>query len=553
MNALKRKLDEANEKLQMIEATKLTLEFKLKSAEASDSKLKETIQFLEEGVSQLQLEKEEIEIGLRKEITEARNAKRNLEKAMSETKEELENQIAEENQKVIELQAEVSMLKRNYEERISIMVSEKKQAVSILEAKNDDLESKIEKLLITLEEAESELKSLQSQLFLKDSLIKTSNLDLAALEASHNSLLTEVETLKDSLKASLAKISDNNTSLASLQSTIDHLTLFNKALEEKLSSAEEHVRQLESEKAQHEEHFSLSEINIKQHKRPVHEAETSEFERGLELSMEERLTLESNTIAVVRVVLYDSRTWCLVRVAGNSYKYAWYEKYLLEEINTEIHCPVPYETELEQKIALLEQDCEQVLEIRELHFPEELQEKKLFAVVETLLAAYANSRKSIARPIQVMEYDPDLHESPVSGLDAAGKMQEKGLDSPMQVTAEEAVTLFAKMKNLEEENMELENRIMLLNQQLLHFKNEGKTSQFGGKSTATIEQVKSISVSLFEKLPVQADDVESNIKVMLEIMGMNKDAQEKLNERRGIKNSPAKKSSFKKLFSKQKS
>ena len=86
----------------------------------------------------------------------------------------------------------------------------------------------------------------------------------------------------------------------------------------------------------------------------------------------------------------------------------------------------------------------------------------------------------------------------------------------------------------------------------MHFKNEGKVNQFSAKSTATIDQVKSISVSLFEKLPVQADDVESNIKVMLEIMGMNKDAQQKLNERRGIKAGPVRKSSFTKLFSKQK-
>ena len=425
-----------------------------------------------------------------------------MEKNKSENQETLENQLAE-----------AIILQKNHESQISAITTEKNQTIATLESKIDDLEKTLEK----------------NSLILKD-------------------LESEIQTLKENLKICNSQLSDRNTSILSMQSTIDELSHLSKSLESQLSASEANVHQLESEKSLHDPHLSLSEISKNPNKRPLHYSETSEFERGLDRSLEERLNLETNAIAVVRAVLYDSHTWCLVRFSNPDQKY---ERNILEEIHPGVQCPVPYEVELEEKIERLNEDCKQVMEIRELHFPEELQKRGLFEVVEIMLACYVNSRKTVARPIQVTEYDPDLHQSPVSGLEV-GNSPDSAPEALVQVTAEEANHLFQKMKDLEEENMELENRIMLLNQQLMHFKNEGKVNQFSAKSTATIDQVKSISVSLFEKLPVQADDVESNIKVMLEIMGMNKDAQQKLNERRGIKAGPVRKSSFTKLFSKQK-
>jgi hypothetical protein len=139
----------------------------------------------------------------------------------------------------------------------------------------------------------------------------------------------------------------------------------------------------------------------------------------------------------------------------------------------------------------------------------------------------------------------------VSPIETVG-LSDNFSESSVPVTAEEVNQVFAKMKNLEEENEELENRIMLLNQQLVYFKSEGKTNNFSNKTDATVEQIRSITVSLFEKLPLQQHDVESNIKILLDIMTMNKEAQDKLMEIRVGKKSPAKPSKLKGFFLKTK-
>ena len=46
-----------------------------------------------------------------------------------------------------------------------------------------------------------------------------------------------------------------------------------------------------------------------------------------------------------------------------------------------------------------------------------------------------NSRKAVARPIQVMEYHSDLHQSPVSGL-KVGDILDSTPEAVAQITAE---------------------------------------------------------------------------------------------------------------------
>lgn len=542
---MNRKLDEANERLQLLEATNLTLEFKVKSSEASDGKLKDTIQFMEDHVSQLEKDKEKIELEFGKEISELKGAKKTLEKQVSENKEIIENY----EEKIRETEVLLVSKKAEFEEKISCLTTEKNR----FSEKNEELSEKVDDFSVKIDEFESHIQSLEKQLELKNTLFKSSQADLTSLEEVHSKtvkLLEENTLLTESLKSELQ---ERKKKQYILNSTIEDLTAKLSDYESQIESLKIQVNDMEQQyKILYDENISLNDFNQKIR---VHDTENSDFEKDLEKSIEEhsKRLLTSNTIIVVKVVLYDTQTWCLVSVKSQHPTYVWYEKHLLEEITPELACPEPSELELERKIKMLTNSSLELARIQEVPFPSELVSDALVEKIEELVRAYEKSRKATIKPIKVFEFDPELQAVQVSDI---GSPQFSGVPdhtSESLVTAEEANQIFKKMKDLEEENMELENRIMLLTQQLLYFKNEGKTSQFGGASDPTVEHVRSITVSLFEKLPMQTGDVESNIKILLDIMGMQKDAQDKLMERRGIKTSPAKQpSGFKKLFSKKK-
>ena len=277
----------------------------------------------------------------------------------------------------------------------------------------------------------------------------------------------------------------------------------------------------------------------------------SDFDRDSEIYLEEheKKELSIGNFIVCRVIRYENKIWCLVQAKNQKPEYNWYEKYILQEVNQDIQYPKPIEEELEEKVSMLTEENKELALIRNLEFPEEYKSDTLVKIIENLLNYYITKKAGTAQPIKVTSFH--IENIPISSIESAESIPDHISDLSVQVTAEEANQIFKKMKVLEEENTELENRIMLINQQLSYFKSEGKTNNFGNKSDATMEQIKNIILSLFEKLPLQTNELESNIKILLDIMGMNKDSQERLMNARKGKNSPVKQSGFKKLFSKK--
>ena len=584
INTINRKLDEANEQIQILETTKDALEFKLKSSESSDNKLKATIQNLENNLTELANEKNAIEAELGKEILDLKNNKKQMERSFSEIKETLAKEYADNNEiyekKIFELELFIKSSQERNEEKILALNNEKKILSNKFESKIDSLENKIEEQQTRIEDLGNEMRSLQKLLEIKENLYKNAQADFEVLESKYSKLLDlqknaeeEIEKNKELInnyknndiiseniiKEFTLRISDyesqieeSKKNISSMFSSIEDLEKQKEKLTAKLTSSQDFVCKLqEDNKILLNDNTSLNEINRNLSGKSLLASGDSDFDRDSEIYLEEheKKELSIGNFIVCRVIRYENKIWCLVQAKNQKPEYNWYEKYILQEVNQDIQYPKPIEEELEEKVSMLTEENKELALIRNLEFPEEYKSDTLVKIIENLLNYYITKKAGTAQPIKVTSFH--IENIPISSIESAESIPDHISDLSVQVTAEEANQIFKKMKVLEEENTELENRIMLINQQLSYFKSEGKTNNFGNKSDATMEQIKNIILSLFEKLPLQTNELESNIKILLDIMGMNKDSQERLMNARKGKNSPVKQSGFKKLFSKK--
>ena len=584
INTINRKLDEANEQIQILETTKDALEFKLKSSESSDNKLKATIQNLENNLTELANEKNAIEAELGKEILDLKNNKKQMERSFSEIKETLAKEYADNNEiyekKIFELELFIKSSQERNEENILALNNEKKILSNKFESKIDSLENKIEEQQTRIEDLGNEMRSLQKLLEIKENLYKNAQADFEVLESKYSKLLDlqknaeeEIEKNKELInnyknndiiseniiKEFTLRISDyesqieeSKKNISSMFSSIEDLEKQKEKLTAKLTSSQDFVCKLqEDNKILLNDNTSLNEINRNLSGKSLLASGDSDFDRDSEIYLEEheKKELSIGNFIVCRVIRYENKIWCLVQAKNQKPEYNWYEKYILQEVNQDIQYPKPIEEELEEKVSMLTEENKELALIRNLEFPEEYKSDTLVKIIENLLNYYITKKAGTAQPIKVTSFH--IENIPISSIESAESIPDHISDLSVQVTAEEANQIFKKMKVLEEENTELENRIMLINQQLSYFKSEGKTNNFGNKSDATMEQIKNIILSLFEKLPLQTNELESNIKILLDIMGMNKDSQERLMNARKGKNSPVKQSGFKKLFSKK--
>ena len=510
-----------------------------------------------------------------------------MEKGYNENKEKIIKAYEDKNdaneKKIFELELLIKNNQDQNDEKISFLNNEKKNIISKLESLIEDIENKLEAKTIAFEDLETQQKFLEKQLELKNNLYKNSQADLEETEGKYSKLLELKKTAdeeakknkefinnykitnaatEDSIKEYILKINESECQIEDLKQEISSLLLKIEELERqkekisiKLASCEEMIFKLQEEnRLISEENFILNDLNSKSlSKRSQIASIDSDFEKESENSLEDHEKKENSfsNFIVCRVVRHDNRLWCLVYAKNQNPEYNWYEKYILQEVNPEIQCPKPVEEELEEKISILTENNQELLAIKSFEFPEEFKSEFISKTIESLLNYYKTRKSDVAKPIKATNLH--LENIPFASIESidSGEIPDNVSESPVQVTAEEASQIFTKMKVLEEENMDLENRIMLLTQQLLYFKNEGKNNPLG-KSDITIEQIRTIILSLFEKLPLQSNDIESNIKIILDIMNLNKESQDKIMEIRKIKNSPAKQSGFKKLFSKKK-
>jgi hypothetical protein len=437
---------------------------------------------------------------------------------------------------------------------------------------------KLEEFINQIDEYQDQIKSLKKQLELKDNMYNLASHELDQLKITHSSTLLksdrldeenkkleeEIEKYQKKLQSSQNTIKENNAKIYELNdqieksnkkidtinNTINQLSHEKSGLSSLVSSLQaDNEKLLCNNKTLEAENESLMEVQKSLNKK---ELESDDFDRDLELPSEDLDRKNMENIIVCKTVKHENKTWCLIYLKNQNPEYKWYERYILQDLNSSIDFPPVFEEELQQKISELTEASEELSAIKSLRFPEDLKKESLIESIESLIKTYT-SRRSSKRPIKVVN-DDDEFGIPVSGLpniDSGSRISDNFSESSVKVTAEEAGQFFIKMKNLEEENMELENRILLLNQQLAYFRTEGNSSNFSGRSDANLDQIQSITLSLIEKLPVQTSEVESNIKVVLDIMNLNKEQKDKLNEIRE-KKSPKKVSGFKKLFSKGK-
>lgn len=565
----------------MLEATKQALELKIKSSESAETKLKSTITALQDNLSSLQSEKDSLEEELRKEILELKSQKKHLERILNDEREnkqiEFEGLTESYTRQIAELEMLLKISQEKSDEKFSGMLIEKNNSIQKYEAQNEALEKKIEEISDILDDKNSEFTNLQKQIALKDRLYETSKSDFDNLEKQLSDMILDKENIEkdhknlkmifDSLHDSESKAQQEIISLSSqisdfkqslqnseiaineLSQTLDFSYKEKQELEKKLQLTEDNVSRLESDiKILEDEKSSLMQSRRSMSKR----TEGEEFEKDLEFSIEEHEKKETNVtnFVVCKVVKYDNKTWCLVYVKNQNPEYNWYEKYILKDINPSLEIPIAYEDQIEHKLQLLNEEIKELSSIKVLIFPEELKCESLLGTIEMLIKNYSASKMLALKPIQASEYSEDISSIPVSGLSQDDRYSDS--NKSVKVTAQEATEIFKKMKILEEENMELENRIQLLYQQLAHLKTEGRTGQYSGKSEATVEHLRGIFTSIIEKLPIQSGDIESNIKVILEILNVSKEYKDQIMEKRGEKASSEKKNPFKNFFKKKK-
>ena len=564
------KLDEKSAELEMIENSRQALEFKVKSLENSDSKFKAVIADLEENIRESEDMRKKTEDSLNKEITELRAQKRNLEKQIVEINEEFEGRLEEARNDLIVKLTQAEEFARDLQETIAekdLALKEKAGFVLKLQGKNDEMEIKIEEYsssvavkerkIFELEDEVSKLsKKLEESLSESESIssgISASNERIRDLESQQQSHMLTIESLNQSLSSCYSKLESQSIEIKSLSEQLSESQNLSNELQSSLKSSEKSrsdlisriddlertISKCQSEiKSLEEEKSSLIE-NSKQ-KRSASETENEEFDFSIAEPK------ELSNFLVCKVVRYENRTWCLIYVKNQSPEYNWYEKYFLQESYPSAEFPVPYEEQLESQIQSLQSKLELYEKIKSFPYPEDLRSLELLELLKELVNNY-NQRRSIVKPIKIGSFEPDVSSPAISNFTGEHDMRS---ESEVQITAEEAGDLFKKMTALMRENEELENDKILLSQQLNFFKVEQRSDMFN-KSGNSVDEMKPILVSILEKIPNQGPDIEKNINILLDMIGMVKEAKLTLTEKRNQKQTPEK-SGFKKLFSKKK-
>lgn len=565
-------LDEKNAELQMIQQTMQALDFKLKSFENSESKFKSIIQNLDENLKELETQKKTSEEGLSKSIQDLKSQKKHLETLLSETKDQYESQIDllrdQSSQKLqqIEDQLKEALEKLSQSEEALESKSSKSQKY---QKKIQELEQKIAEYLEALslkdhqiQDLEAELSDQKHQLESLNSNFNGISVDFSRSEnqilelvQKNDALMLTIESLNDSLTESKSELSNSSAQISELSSKMSELQEINESLSNSLRSSERTNSELMSKIDDLESSISrcMSDIRtLESEKNSL--IESSKYKKSsndldnedLDFSVEGHRELTMQFL-VCKVVKYENRTWCLIYVKNQQPEYLWHEKYILQELNQNTEFPTPYEDQLESRIMDLESKVSILNEIQGLSYPENVKSQDIFTTIKTLVNHF-NGRKSISKPIRIGSYEPDVSSPAISNFTGENDLRS---ESEVQITAEEAGSLFQKMTSLHKENEELESNIQLLKMQLQYFKDQENSGGFQKSSNNSVDQVRGVLMSVLENLPLQKEEIESKILVMLDILGMNKEAKEGLMIKRNVKSTPEK-SGFKKLFSKKK-
>ncbi|OMJ83670.1 hypothetical protein SteCoe_15338 [Stentor coeruleus] len=554
INDLNRKIDEANEQKHILESTKQALELKIKSSESLDSKQKFMISNLQNTITELQAEKDTLEQNLRKEILEFKSQKKNIERVLSEEKDnkitEIENLTNAYNKKILDLEVNLKAQEVKSNEKLNNMLIEKTQYINKSEEKIIDLEKKIHESSDFLQDKNNEISELKNQISLQSQLYETT---ISSWETKNSEIQSEKETLKETNKNLEDLLSSSQISEAQAKQTIinlsikiseykqiieiskskiDELTLSldtsnksNQEFQNRLQTTQSNISALENSiKTLEEERVSLIESRKSQNKNLDDEY------KDMSISLEENDKKEQQLtdFLICKVVKYNNKTWCLVYTKNQHQEYFWYEKYVLKDIDPSIEIPRPYEEQLEEKISTLNEDLEVFSYIKELDFPEEFQCKTIVETIENMIKHCSASRRSIIKPISIIEFGEEVNSTPVSIVSPNDTYSDLKSDHSVKIIPEEINDIIKKMKDLEEDNSDLKNRVSLLNQQLAHFKNEGRSEHFIGKSDTTIENIRGIFSSILEKIPLQSGDVEMNIKVLLDILNISKEYKDRI-------------------------
>lgn len=565
------------------ETSKQALELKVRSYESSDAKLKSTVNSLKSSLTELHAEKDRLEEELRREVLELKSYKKNLERALNDERESkasgIEGLTESHARQIAELEMLMKVSQEKNDEKINAVVIEKNMIMQKSEGKIEELSNKIRDIEDDMNAKNDELLKAHKQITKKDKLYETlksefENLEKQYsetsnhkdfiekenkrlivisnnLEKSESKLLLEVKNLSSSLEDLKQDIKSYKLTIEELSRSLDDSNKEKKDIEYKLSLTVINMSKLEKDiKILEEEKHKLLESEKNTSKKNDGDFSARDIELVYDEHDKKELTLMN--FVVCKVIKYDSKTWCLVYIKNQSPEYNWYEKYFLKGINPSLELPIPYEEQLEQKLDNLNLQLEELNLIKSLPYPEDLKSQPLIETIEKLINFYTPTRKTLPIPFKNFGFEEEVVSAPITSLSPLETYSDNKSECSVQVTAEEANDIFRKMKNLEEENMELENRIMLLNQQLLHFKSEDRSGQFSGRVEASPEQIRGILMTVLETLPLQSAEAEKNIKVILDILSVNKDFQEALLERRRYKGGQEKKSSFKNIFKKKK-
>lgn len=554
----------------------------MRSIESSESKLKAKISSFQETINNLQNEKDDLEGELRKQIIELKSQKKSMKRALNEMRENKVTEIEEITESYKKQISELEMLMKctndKLEEKYAGLLTINKTLSQKSDEKNEELENKIEKISDMLQDKNREISGLQKQINIKDQLYETCKSDLENNEKQLSDALSKKDKIKKENKEFKLLFESRRNSESQIQQEITTLSNRISELETNLLASEQAVANLtdslngsNKEKQKIEKKLRLSENTISKLENDVRTLETernsmldtmkstgkktegdySERESEYSIDEHERKEAHFTNFVVCKVVKYDNKTWCLIFLK-NQNQYNWHEKYILREINSSIEIPDPYEEQLEERLASQAEDIKELNSIRLLVFPSEIKCENLLEKIETLIKSFSSFRGPNSHPLKIFGYEEEVSSAPIINLNPLETYSDNRSENSVQVTAEEANEIFKKMKNLEEENMELENRIMLLNQQLLHFKSEGRAGQFSGRSDATTEQIREVVLTMLDTLPLQSGETEKNINIILEILNINKDYKENLYEKREEMNPQGKKNPFKNLFKKKK-
>lgn len=568
INDFNRKLDEAIEQKHMLEATKQALELKLKSSESLDTKQKGMISNLQTNITALQTEKDNLEDNLRKEILELKSQKKNAERALIEEKEnkiaDIENLTKIYSKKISDIEMQLKANEEKNNEKLNSMLIDKTQYTNKSEAQKNELQKKIYEMSDLLTDKNNEICELKNKIALQNQEYENT---ISLWETKNSEILTEKETieknnknLKDLLTSSQIseaqaqqtiislsmQISENKQRIEISKSKIDELALSldmseksNKEIQSRLQITQSNMSALENSiKSLEDERISLIESRKSLNKN------LEEEYKDINISLEEHDKKEPQLtdFNICRVTKCNNKTWCLVYTKNQHQDYCWYEKYVLLDIDPSIEIPKPYEEQLEEKNYTLNEDMKEFLYIKELDFPEVFQCRTIAETIESMIKHFSASKRSIVRPINIIEFGEEVSSTPVSVVSPNDTYSDLKSEHSVKITAEEVNDIIKKMKDLEEENSDFRNINSLLNQQLTHFKNEGRSEQFIGRIDTTIENIRGIFTSILDKIPLQGGDVEMNINILLDLLNISRDYKDKIKESRAIIKKSEKKS-----------